>query len=148
MSQTQSIDLRPAADADAAVLAELSSQLGYPCAAATMRERLRQLRERHAGAVFVARDAQGRVLGWTHVAPRLNLEEDPFAELAGLIVADGARGLGVGARLLHAAEDWARYNGYARLRVRSNVVRERAHGFYRREGYAEIKQQRVFEKPL
>jgi hypothetical protein len=32
--------------------------------------------------------------------------------------------------------------------VRSNVLRERAHAFYRREGYGEIKQQRVFEKSL
>ena len=29
--------------------------------------------------------------------------------------------------------------------MRSNVVRERAHGFYRREGFGEIKTQRVFE---
>jgi hypothetical protein len=32
--------------------------------------------------------------------------------------------------------------------VRSNVVRERAHAFYQREGFVLIKTQRVFEKPL
>jgi hypothetical protein len=34
------------------------------------------------------------------------------------------------------------------MRVRSNVIRERAHEFYKREGYAEKKRQVVFEKSL
>jgi GNAT superfamily N-acetyltransferase len=88
------------------------------------------------------------VVGWTHVVPRLHLEEVPFCELAGLVVADGARGAGIGRSLLQAAERWAREHGHTRFRVRSNVVRERAHGFYRREGYAERKRQVVFEKDL
>lgn len=148
MPDSSLVSLRPAVEGDTTALADLATQLGYPSDAAALRERLRRLRDERAGEVFVACDAQNRVLGWTHVAPRLNLEEAPFAEIAGLIVADGARGLGVGARLLRAAEAWARSNGYAKLRVRSNVVRERAHGFYRRESYAECKRQVVFDKPL
>ena len=100
------------------------------------------------GQVFVAVDPHANVLGWTHVVARQNLEEVPFAELAGLIVDADARSRRVGAQLLHAAEDWARSNGFSRLRVRSNVSRERAHAFYRREGYDEIKRQVVFVKPL
>lgn len=142
------ISIRLAHEDDVAMLASLSVELGYPSDGETMRERLRLVGTGVAGAVFVAVDSGGRVLGWTHVAPRLNLEEAPFAELAGLIVGDGARGGGVGAQLLHAAEDWARTHGYAKLRVRSNVVRERAHRFYRREGYLERKRQVVFDKPL
>lgn len=34
------------------------------------------------------------------------------------------------------------------MRVRSNVIRERAHRFYEREGYARIKAQAVFRKQL
>lgn len=142
------VALRTATPADAPALAELSTQLGYPADAATLRERLARLHGGKVGEVFVATDAGGRVLGWTHVAPRLNLEEEPFAELAGLVVGDGARGLGVGALLLRAAEDWARRTGHAKLRVRSNVVRERAHRFYLREGYVENKRQLVFDKAL
>jgi GNAT superfamily N-acetyltransferase len=78
----------------------------------------------------------------------LHIEEVPFAELAGLVVGDSARSRGIGALLLRAAEDWARNRGFARLRVRSNVVRERAHRFYLREGYIERKRQVVFDKTL
>ena len=63
-------------------------------------------------------------------------------------MADGSRGVGVGAQLLHAAEQWAAKNGFGRMRVRSNVVRERAHRFYLREGYRERKRQVVFDKDL
>ena len=45
-------------------------------------------------------------------------------------------------------QDWARAQGFASMRVRSNVIRERAHRFYEREGYARIKAQAVFRKPL
>ncbi len=142
------ISIRPACGDDAAALAELSTQLGYPAVAETLSQRLERVREEGVGEVFVAADAHGRVLGWTHVVPRLHLEESPFAELAGLVVGDGARGAGVGAALLSAAEHWAREHGFARFRVRSNVVRERAHRFYRREGYVERKRQVVFDKTL
>ena len=92
--------------------------------------------------------ADARVVGWAHVVPGLLLEEAPFAELAGLVVDESARGLGTGAALLAAAEDWARRQGFAAMRVRSNVLRERAHRFYEREGYARIKAQAVFRKAL
>jgi GNAT superfamily N-acetyltransferase len=140
--------IRPACSEDAAALAELSTQLGYPADAATIAARHAQVRAADVGAVFVASDAQGNVVGWTHVVPRLHLEEVPFAELAGLVVADTARGVGVGAMLLRVAEAWAKQHGFTRFRVRSNVVRERAHRFYLREGYAERKRQVVFEKDL
>jgi GNAT superfamily N-acetyltransferase len=142
------IAIRPARSDDAAALAELSTQLGYPAAADTLSQRLTRVRGEGVGEVLVAADAHGRVLGWTHVVPRLHLEESPFAELAGLVVGEGARGAGVGAALLSAAEQWAREHGFAQFRVRSNVVRERAHRFYLREGYVERKRQVVFEKTL
>jgi GNAT superfamily N-acetyltransferase len=147
-SRSSATSIRPACPEDAAALADLSTQLGYPLQASAMRERLAGVRDQQAGEVLVAVDAQGRVRGWTHVVPRLHLEETAFAELAGLVVDQAARGAGVGAALLHAAEAWARQRGFARLRVRSNVVRERAHRFYLREGYAERKRQVVFEKSL
>jgi GNAT superfamily N-acetyltransferase len=70
------------------------------------------------------------------------------AEIAGLVVDETARGGGIGRRLLEAAEQWARSHGCRAIRVRSNVVREGAHAFYVREGFREIKTQKVFEKGL
>ena len=113
-----------------------------------MRKRFNRVRQRNIGEVFVAVDSESRVVGWTHVVERFHLEDEPFVELAGLVVDESARSVGVGATLLRAAESWAREQGHDRLRVRSNVVRERAHCFYAREGYAERKRQIVFDKPL
>jgi GNAT superfamily N-acetyltransferase len=68
------------------------------------------------------------------------------AEIAGLIVDESARGAGLGRDLVAAAGVWARARGCRVIRVRSNVVRERARAFYEREGFVVLKTQRVFEK--
>jgi GNAT superfamily N-acetyltransferase len=47
---------------------------------------------------------------------------------------------------MNAAEQWARGQGYERMRLRSNVVRSEAHGFYEALGYKCSKTSRVFEK--
>jgi GNAT superfamily N-acetyltransferase len=149
MTETNgAISIRPARHEDAQALAELSTQLGYPAEAAAMLDRYARVREQRVGEVFVAVDAGQRIAGWIHIVPRLQLEETEFAELAGLVVDQDARGRGIGAALLHAAETWARAHGFAHLRVRSNIVREHAHRFYLREGYVEYKRQVVFGKTL
>jgi len=142
------IVVRAARAQDAAALADLSTQLGYPATPEAITRRLAQIHTRGAGAVLIAADASGRVLGWTHVVTRVSLEQDAHAELAGLVVDASARCAGIGTQLLAAAEQWTRAQGFDLMRVRSNVVRERAHGFYRRAGYVERKRQVVFEKSL
>ena len=141
--------IRSAQAGDVGELAVLSGQLGYPVDEEEMRRRLARVRAERLGEVLVAgANESKRILGWTHVVPRLQLEEEPFAELAGLIVVDEARGSGVGAALLTAAEHWARGAGFGLMRVRSNIVRERAHRFYERAGYCRVKQQAVFHKSI
>jgi GNAT superfamily N-acetyltransferase len=54
----------------------------------------------------------------------------------------------VGARLLASAEEWARKRGCKSMSVRSNVIRERAHKFYERNGYEHYKTQKAFRKKL
>jgi GNAT superfamily N-acetyltransferase len=136
-----------AAAADAPELARLSTQLGYPMTEREARERLAALQGQPDHLLLVARIG-ARVAGWLQVSRTRIFETPDSAEIAGLVVDEAERGRGIGPRLLRAAEDRARRWGCRALRVRSNVIRERAHGFYRREGYGEIKQQRVFEKSL
>jgi GNAT superfamily N-acetyltransferase len=88
------------------------------------------------------------VTGWLHIAQTAHLTADPAAEILGLVVADSARGGGIGADLVRAAEAWAHGHGCDELRVRSRVERERAHRFYERAGYARVKTQAVFGKPV
>jgi GNAT superfamily N-acetyltransferase len=88
------------------------------------------------------------VIGWTHVGVSFLLEVPLRAEINGLIVSEASRSLGTGARLLEAAEDWARTKKCEGMSVRSNVIRDRAHAFYERNGYEHYKTQKAFRKPL
>src|SRR5580698_403302 len=139
---------RRARVSDALRLAELSGQLGYPTTAAEMTKRLRRLKPASQNALFVAESPGAGVVGWAHVSVTHLVEVGTRAELNGLIVAEGQRSLGAGARLLEAAEDWARKHGCPSMSVRSNVIRERAHKFYERQGYEHYKTQKAFRKAL
>ncbi|HKE33690.1 MAG TPA: GNAT family N-acetyltransferase [Candidatus Acidoferrum sp.] len=140
--------VRPAKMGDAARLADLSTQLGYPATPAQIRQRLRAIRPAVQHALFVAETKDAGVIGWIHVSRQPLLEVDIRGEINGLVVAEGHRSLGAGARLLSAAEDWARKHGCKGMSVRSNVIRERAHQFYERNGFEHYKTQKSFRKPL
>jgi GNAT superfamily N-acetyltransferase len=139
--------IRPAAQKDCAALALLSHQLGYPAEAQEMRGRLRGLEGSADHAVFVAEQA-GQVVAWLHVQKRSSLEVPDYAEITGMVVDEACRGLGLGAQLVQAAETWAKGCGLATLRVRSNVIREKTHSFYRKQGFTVAKSQMVFQKSL
>lgn len=137
--------VREATPADAEALASLSGQLGYPADVPTILRRLAQVER---SVVLVAVNASDEVCAVAHAEPRRLLIAEPFVELAALVVDERARGSGAGAMLLAAVEARAREQGFASVRVRSNVLRERAHRFYLREGYIEKKRQAVFLKRL
>lgn len=61
-----------------------------------------------------------------------------FAELKRMWVADGARGLGLGRRLLDTLEEWARDHGAPAVRLDTNKALVEAIAMYRSAGYAEI----------
>ena len=148
MPQPKGMTIRRARANDAQQIAELSGQLGYPAKPAQVSERLRRLVPVSQHAVFVAESPEAGVIGWIHVSVTHLLESDTRAEVNGLVVADGQRSLGAGAKLLEAAEQWARKRGCKNVNVRSNVIRERAHTFYLRQGYEHYKTQKAFRKPL
>jgi len=144
------VKIRKARRSDAGRIAQLSGELGYPATVGQIATRLRQLKPASKHAVFVAEcsDATVGLVGWLHVSVSHLLESDIRAEVNGLIVAEGQRSAGAGAKLLEAAEEWARRHECQGMNVRSNVIRERAHGFYERNGYEHYKTQKAFRKAL
>ena len=108
--------IRPMLLADAAAVAELYTQLGYPAPVAAMERRIAQLAEDCRHLAFVAVGEERRVIGCIQVQGRHLLESEPFAEIAGLVVAQGWRGQGVGRALVARAEAWARPSACARTR--------------------------------
>jgi GNAT superfamily N-acetyltransferase len=142
------LKIRRAKSGDAARLADLSGQLGYPSTAAQIHVRLRSIKPASDHAVLVAEMAEAGVIGWLHVSRQPLVEMEIRGEVNTLVVAEGQRSLGAGARLLAAAEEWARKRGCKGMSVRSNVIREQAHKFYERNGYEHYKTQKSFRKPL
>lgn len=135
-------------EGDAAAVARLTTQLGYPVEPVEQARRLADVLARTDDALLVSIDADASVTGWIHVRRSALLEESDLAVVEGLVVDESHRSQGVGAALLAAGEEWARRHGAATLVVRSRVTRERAHAFYRRHGFVERKRSVVLAKAL
>jgi GNAT superfamily N-acetyltransferase len=144
---TPAFILREAEIGDAAEIARLGTELGYPADNDLMLPRLQSALDDGSRRVFVAA-AGGGLLGWICVERRSTLETGDKAEIVGLVIDARARRLGVGQTLTEAAEDWARQQGFDSLMVRSNAARIESHPFYLKHGYRLRKTQQVYSKPL
>ncbi|MGA8036276.1 MAG: GNAT family N-acetyltransferase [Candidatus Acidiferrales bacterium] len=147
--QNAPLDIRTPQPDDYARLAELAGELGYPSTAADIARRLDQLAAispQHA--VFFGQRAGEPIAGWICVALQGTIESEPHAEITGFVVGREFRSQRIGEQLLARAEAWAREHGAKTVRLRSNVIRDRAHAFYLREGYEHYKSQKAFRKIL
>lgn len=140
--------IRPAEPRDHAGMAELAGQLGYKAAAEDIARRLESMRDSAERAVFVAELPGGELAGWIGMFVYRAIEIDARVEISGLVVDENRRSNGVGLRLLERAEQWAREKGCKAVGLRSNVIRDRAHAFYERNGYEHFKTQKAFRKSL
>jgi GNAT superfamily N-acetyltransferase len=139
----QEVRVRPATAADAAALAGLSSELGYPSTEAQVHARLCLLDDPER-TVLVA-DTGTCLAGFIDVHLQRVVEQDVFAEVGGLVVEGAHRGAGLGAALVAAAADWGRAHGAEVLWIRANLAREGVHEFYPAIGCQRVKDQRVYE---
>lgn len=132
---SERIDIRPAETSDAAALAVLLGELGYPTDATQAASRLARVAADPQAVALVACTASGVCgLATVHAHYALNREE-AAVQLTLLVVGSGARRSGAGRCLVAAAEDWARQRGAMRLVVTTAVHRAGAHAFYERIGY-------------
>lgn len=138
------ITVRPGAAADAAHIARLFIQLGYPSDAGQVRARLDALANHDV--VLIAQDG-GRVCGVLvmHVLAPMHVP-DPWAVISALVVDETSRSSGGGALLIAAAEADARRRGCAHLELSCSESRTRAHAFYAACGFVE--KRKGFFKPL
>lgn len=128
--------VRLAQPGDAAAVAGLFRQLGYP---STIDEVRGRLIERGGDSVWAqVAEIDGNVAGIIvvnliaplHVAGR-------WALVSALVTDETTRSAGIGAALLAAAERFAREQGCSRVELSSSERRTRAHAFYRQNGFEE-----------
>jgi GNAT superfamily N-acetyltransferase len=139
--------VRPARLEDAAEIANLSTELGYPTSEGEMKRRMEKLLQSVAYFLAVA-EQESRVIGWVAAERRLLLESGERADIVGLIVTKNARRSGTGVALVNAAEAWAIQQGMRTMAVRSSVARLESHPFYERLGYVRAKTQHAYLKQL
>ncbi len=127
--------IRAARREDAAPLARLLGELGYPSSREQVERRLERLGE--ADRLFVA-ELEGDVVGLAglHVSAALEYDGDA-AKVSAIVVDERFRRRGVGEALMDALENEARARGCVVLFLTTAERREDAHAFYRRIGLEE-----------
>lgn len=136
--------IRYASEKDIPAIVQLMKELGYPVDEELIEDRLVKIRQRN-GRVFVAVDQDENVMGCVHAFIDLRLAEGEIGEIVSLVVKNEARGQGIGTKLFNKAKEWIHETGCTKVRVRANVVREKAHQFYKQQGFEEVKSQKIFQ---
>jgi GNAT superfamily N-acetyltransferase len=130
------LSIRKARLDDAAQVAALLVELGYPDNSVDdVRRRLAMWAKETAGIVLVA-ERDGQVVGTVAVTAIPYLErEGRWGRIVALVTAAGCRGQGIGRRLVEAAEEAAGDLGCITMEVTSARGRTESHPFYRSLGY-------------
>lgn len=123
----------------------LMSELGYLISEEDLLTNITEIQQQ-GGTIFVA-EANSQLIGCICAMIDARLAEGVYGEIVSLIVSEKYRGGGVGKCLVKTSEKWLRKR-VQKIRVRANEVRTDAHSFYRRLGYEEVKNQKVFIKTL
>jgi GNAT superfamily N-acetyltransferase len=132
------VRVRHALASDAADLAVLLDQLGYPVAAEVLSRRIVRFNEDPSSTLFAAVTTDGAVVGLAalHILQVIERDESS-ARLIAFVVRDEMRGRGIGRSLLDRVEAAARDAGCDRLHVTSGDERSGAHAAYRRLGFTD-----------
>lgn len=147
-AKTQEFSIRCANLTDAPQLALLAGQLGYASTEEEVAARLREILADSRHVIFIAEGKDSQIAGYVEVFPLRTVASNPHVEIGGLVVDESCRSQGVGRLLMARAEEWARSTGFREARLRSSVIRERAHLFYENLGYRVNKTQKSFRKAL
>jgi GNAT superfamily N-acetyltransferase len=138
--------IRSATLADAQAVARLMTELGYPTSSHQMERRLTSILGDTAYRTFIAGDGDAVVgVVGTRIGPMYEID-GPSGQIMALVVAATHRRLGVGARLVEAAEAHFVARGAAVSIVTSAHRRADAHAFYETHGYTF--DGRRYKKPL
>jgi GNAT superfamily N-acetyltransferase len=140
--------VRPATPDDAAAIAPLLTELGYPASAEDVARRLDALAGEDATGVWLA-ELDGRVAGLVAIhASRLVTRDAPLCRIAAMVVGKAARGRGVGRALMEKVEQEASRWGCDRIEVTSAERRADAHAFYRSLGFEDTSRRFIKELPV
>jgi GNAT superfamily N-acetyltransferase len=136
------MEVRPARPEDWPAVAGLLVELGRGVAAGTAEDATHQMQFtghlRRIDSVTLVADDAGEVVGVVDMEYHQRLgDHRPQARVNDLVVAEGARGRGVGTALLSRAEELARKRGCFRMALVTASWRDTTTAFYKREGWGD-----------
>jgi ribosomal protein S18 acetylase RimI-like enzyme len=130
-----SVTIRRAERRDAASVAALLGELGYPSTAEQAAERTDRIAGDPSTSLIVA-EVEGEIAGFGALHVQNLVERDHLGcEVAGLVVGQRFRRRGVGEELMKALEVEARSRGSRYLVLNTAHRRADAHAFYEALGY-------------
>ena len=141
------IQIRPAVRDDCSGITTMTKLLGYPSSEDKVCQILEMVIKHPDHQIFVAH-GDDQVAGYIHLVCSIRMGSEPFVEIAALFVHEVFQGKGVGSALIKAATNWAQEKDHRIIRIRSNIVRKKAHKFFMRNGFDNLKTQEVFLKKL
>lgn len=139
------IRIRPATLGDAAALAHLLTQLGYPNTADEVHARMSCFRDGADAALVACSGDTVYGLAALHFIPLLQ-RDGHVLRVTAFVIDKSTRRAGIGSELLNACERHAIACGAERVEITSADSRVEAHEFYVGRGYAREGQR--FTKPL
>ncbi len=138
------ISFRIANTSDAPAVNELAKQLGYDNEVVDTTSYIQNLQDSLTEELIVA-EYQETVIAWMQLSYMLRAESGYFIEITGLVVDERYRSAGIGNKLIEYAKEYCIQKGLNKLKVRTNIVRQRTHAFYERSGFILRKEQKVYE---
>jgi GNAT superfamily N-acetyltransferase len=131
-----SIEVREAVLTDAPEVVRLFRLLGHELPLTNPEGRLATYIEAGDRVFVAARPGSATLIGAAavHITPVIH-RPSPVGRFTAVVVDEGARGQGIGAALIAAAEQFLSDQGCVQSEVTSNKKRTRAHEFYERLGY-------------
>jgi GNAT superfamily N-acetyltransferase len=128
------VAIRQADTGDCNALERLIGQLGYCVTASEVAGRLEAMQAE--GRIVLVAELDGAVVGCLSTAvTRVLHRPAPVGRISMMVVDKARRSRGIGAMLVHAAEQALAAQGCYMVEVTSHVRRTEAHRFYERLGY-------------
>ncbi len=126
-------------------LARLLKHADLGVAVSDLKRRLELMPE--SDRLFLALDSE-LLIGYAQFRVSHDLLQEDTVELLSIVVAPDMRRKGIGTRLMTAAETWALQANRSRLKLRADVVRSDALGFFAALGYQQTATTQEFARDL
>lgn len=143
--------IRAYAEGDWAEWLRMSRALFPEYAPDDLAKGMREFSARSDGEVFVIDRGDGSLGGFVEAGSRPYAEgcdTSPVGYVEAWYVDDDLRRRGYGQALLHAAEDWARQQGYREMASDALLDNETSHRAHKASGYTEVERIVTFRKAL